>query len=81
MSCGKHGANLVVLNLEHINEDHKNLTQELVAPLKEHTQSENKVGLINLSQASPTNSYIEVELIDFVGVDILNGLWTLISTV
>ena len=56
--------------LEHINEDHKNLTQELVAPLKEHSQSENKVGLINLSQASPTNSYIEVKLIAYVGVDI-----------
>ena len=58
--------------IEHINENHENLTQELVAPLKEPTQCENKVGLINLNQASPTSSYIEVELIDFIGVDIVN---------
>ena len=52
-----------------ISEEHENLTQELVAPLKELTQCVDEVELPNLS---PTKSFIDVELIDFLGVENLN---------
>ena len=55
-----------------ISEGHKNLIEVLVTPLKEPTQCENRVRLINLSHACSMNSFIEVELIDFIGVENFN---------
>ncbi|GFZ09394.1 hypothetical protein Acr_20g0012020 [Actinidia rufa] len=53
--------------VEHNSEDHENLTQELIAPLKELTQFVGKVELF-----SPTKSFIDVEQIDILGVENFN---------
>ena len=47
-----------------ISEEQETLADKLVTPPKEPTQCENKIGLSNISHACPTNSFIEVELID-----------------
>ena len=46
-----------------ISEEHENLTQELVAPLNELTQCVDEIELF-----SQTKSFIDVELINFLGV-------------
>ena len=51
--------------VEHFNDDHKNLTQELITPLNELTQCVDEVELF-----SPTKSFIDVELIDILDVKI-----------
>ena len=61
--------------VDFISEDHKTLVEELVTSPKEPSQCENKVKLINLSHICSTNFFIEVELIDFIGVDNFN--WVL----
>ena len=50
-----------------INEEHENLTQELVAPLNELTQCVDEVELF-----SQTKSFIDVEIIDILGVENFN---------
>ena len=67
LSCWKHGANSVVLRLISSMRNTKNLTQELVAPHNELTQCVVKVELFSL-----TKSFIDVELVDILGVGIFN---------
>ena len=59
----------ISFEVEHISEDHENLTQELVTPLNEPTQCVDEIELPNLSL---TISSIDVRLIDFLGVDNFN---------
>ncbi|XP_057469661.1 uncharacterized protein LOC130758739 [Actinidia eriantha] len=53
--------------IEHISEDHKNLTQELITPLNELIQCVDEVELF-----SQTKSFIDVEQIDILGVENFN---------
>ncbi|GFZ14466.1 hypothetical protein Acr_24g0006560 [Actinidia rufa] len=56
--------------VEIISEDHEIFVQDLVTPPKEFTQWEDKVELFDC----PTKSSIDVELINFLGVDKFNGV-------
>ncbi|XP_057506232.1 uncharacterized protein LOC130789481 [Actinidia eriantha] len=51
-----------------INENHETLAQDLVTSPKEFIQCEDKIELLDC----PTKSYIDVRLIDFLGVDEFN---------
>ena len=62
--------------VEHISENHDNLTQELIPPLNELTQCVDEVELF-----SPTKSFIDVELIDILDVKIFKWVVDLILTV
>ena len=62
----------ISFEVEVIIEDHETPAQELVTPLEEPTQCEVEVGLFNISHAWYTNSFIEVECIDFLVVDNFN---------
>ena len=45
------------------------LAQELIAPPNEPNQCEEEVELFHLSPDCPIKSFIDIELIDFIGVE------------